>query len=196
MSHLRGNLHVHTNFSDGHFSPEEMAKIYLDLGFDFIAITDHEYMLKKAYLDLFPLDIPGITIFEGIELEPVFIHYHHTLKIKGDTETLHVLCHPDQYRLSIKEVNRRIEVFNEKGTGKIDAVEVTCRGFYTPFYDTNEIALPKIASDDSHDEHSCGMTWIDVNAERDKDSIIRAIKAGDFEIGLLSGKRKVVGDGK
>lgn len=203
MAHLKGNLHVHTSFSDGHLSPLEMARIYRDLGYDFIAITDHEYMAKKAYFDLFPLEIEGITIFEGIELEPIYISYHHTLRIKGETEVLYVLCHPDSYRLSIKDVNKRIKKFNEVGPGTIDAVEVTDRGFYTPFYDTPEIALPKIASDDAHDENMCGKTWIDVNVKgarsNFKDSIIRSIRAGDFEIGLLSGRRrekKIIGGGE
>ena len=190
MPHLKGNLHVHTTYSDGHFSPREMAEIYRDLGFDFIAITDHEYLLKPAYKKLFPLDVPGIMVLEGIELEPLFLFYHHVLEIRGDLEMLYVLCHPDQYRLPIREVNRRIDIFAKDGPAPLSAVEVTVSGFYTPFYDTPEIALPKIASDDAHDEHSCGKTWIEVECDRDKDSIIRAIKAGDVEIGLLSGRRK------
>ena len=194
MAYLKGNLHIHTSFSDGHLSPVEMAGIYRDLGFDFIAITDHEYMAKKAYYDLFPLEFEGLTIFEGIELEPIYISYHHTLKIKGETETLYVLCHPDSYRLSIRDVNKRIKLFGEKGPGIIDAVEITDRGFYTPFYDTPEIPLPKFASDDAHDETMCGKTWIEVNVDNDKrgdkDSIIRSIKAGDFQVGLISGRRR------
>jgi hypothetical protein len=190
MPYLKGNLHVHTTYSDGHFSPQHMAEIYRDLGFDFIAITDHEYLLKPAYRELFPLEIPEIMVFEGIELEPVFLYYHHVLQVKGDQETLYVLCHPDQYRLPIKEVNRRIEIFEREGPAPLSAMEVTTSGFYTPFYDTPEIPLVKVASDDSHDEHSCGMTWIEVNCNRDKDSIIRAIREGDVQIGLLSGKRK------
>lgn len=190
MPYLKGNLHVHTNYSDGHQTPTRMAEIYRDLGFDFIAITDHEYMLKEGYFEIFPVEVPDIMVLKGIELEPVYIYYHHTLEIKGDDETLYVMCHPDSYRISIDEVNKRIAIFNEKGPGVISAVEVTNKGFYTKFYDTPEIPLPKIASDDSHDEHSCGRTWITVNARNDKDSIIRAIKAGDFEIGLISGKKR------
>jgi len=191
MSHLSGNLHVHTTFSDGHLAPLEMAEIYRDLGFDFIAITDHEYMLKPAYFELFPIEVPGIIVFSGIELEPAYLFYHHVLKITGDTETLHVLCHPDQYRITIDEVNRRIALFYEKSGSRIDAVEVTNRGFYTRHYDTPAIPLPKVACDDSHDTHSCGKAWIEVNARPEKDDILRAIRGGDFEIGLLSGKRRV-----
>jgi hypothetical protein len=193
MPHLKGSLHVHTNYSDGHFSPSRMAEIYRDLGFDFIAVTDHEYLLKPAYKKLFPLKVPGIMVLAGIELEPQFLYYHHVLEIMGDTETLYVLCHPDQYRLPIKEVNRRIEIFREKGPAPLDAVEVTCSGFYTPAYDTPLIALPKVASDDAHDEHSCGKAWIEVECAREKDAIIRAIRAGDAQIGLLSQKRRIVG---
>ncbi len=192
MPYLKGNLHVHTTYSDGHFSPQQMAGFYRDLDFDFIAVTDHEYLLKPAYKGLFPLEIDGIMVFEGIELEPKFLYYHHVLEIKGDLETLYVLCHPDQYRLPIQEVNRRIEIFNREGPAPIDAMEVTCSGFYTAAYDTPEIPIVKVASDDAHDEHSCGKTWIEVNCNRDKDSIIRAIRAGDVQIGLLSGKRKTM----
>ena len=102
MPYLKGNLHVHTTYSDGHFSPQQMAGFYRDLDFDFIAVTDHEYLLKPAYKGLFPLEIDGIMVFEGIELEPKFLYYHHVLEITGDLETLYVLCHPDQYRLPIQ----------------------------------------------------------------------------------------------
>lgn len=193
MPYLKGNLHVHTTQSDGHFSPQKMAEIYEELNFDFIAVTDHEYLLKPSYKKIFPLEVKGIMVFEGIELEPKFLYYHHVLEIKGDLETLYVLCHPDQYRLPVAEVNRRIGIFNREGPAPLDAMEVTCSGFYTPAYDTPEIPIVKIAADDSHDEHSCGKTWIEVDCDRDKDSIIRAIRAGDVQIGLLSGKRKTVG---
>ena len=38
-------LHIHSNLSDGKFSPEELKKLYMEQGFSVIAYTDHEFML-------------------------------------------------------------------------------------------------------------------------------------------------------
>lgn len=37
----RGNLHTHSNLSDGGFSPEEVCRRYQEAGYDFISLTDH-----------------------------------------------------------------------------------------------------------------------------------------------------------
>lgn len=37
----RGNLHTHSDRSDGALSPEEVCRRYRDNGYDFIALTDH-----------------------------------------------------------------------------------------------------------------------------------------------------------
>ena len=62
------------------------------------------------------------------------------------------------------------------------AVEVTDTGLYRPVYDTDEIPLVKIATDDAHRPPHFGRAWIEVDAARDRDAIIRAIRAGDLRI--------------
>ena len=47
----RGNMHCHSNLSDGYFSPEELKKLYKDMGYSFLAITDHEHINNNSYLD-------------------------------------------------------------------------------------------------------------------------------------------------
>jgi predicted metal-dependent phosphoesterase TrpH len=42
MPWLRGNLHAHTTFSDGVKEPAQLVAAYEALGYDFLAITDHE----------------------------------------------------------------------------------------------------------------------------------------------------------
>lgn len=37
----RGNLHTHSTQSDGHATPENVCRLYRDMGYDFIALTDH-----------------------------------------------------------------------------------------------------------------------------------------------------------
>ena len=41
LGDIRGDLHMHTTLSDGHASVEEMAAVARELGYDYIAITDH-----------------------------------------------------------------------------------------------------------------------------------------------------------
>lgn len=45
---LRGELHLHTRWSDGTESADEMAKAVKALGFEYLAITDHSQSLKFA----------------------------------------------------------------------------------------------------------------------------------------------------
>jgi DNA polymerase (family X) len=41
LEDIRGDLHMHTTLSDGHASVEEMAAAAKELGYEYIAITDH-----------------------------------------------------------------------------------------------------------------------------------------------------------
>ncbi|MEM3714466.1 MAG: PHP domain-containing protein [Nitrososphaeria archaeon] len=43
---IRGDLHIHTNWSDGNNSIEEMAEKAKQLGYDYISITDHSLVNK------------------------------------------------------------------------------------------------------------------------------------------------------
>lgn len=38
---FRGNLHTHSNLSDGAFSPEEVCRRYREAGYDFLCLSDH-----------------------------------------------------------------------------------------------------------------------------------------------------------
>ena len=38
---FRGNLHCHSNRSDGTVAPEEVARAYREAGYDFILLSDH-----------------------------------------------------------------------------------------------------------------------------------------------------------
>nr|WP_086025379.1 CehA/McbA family metallohydrolase [Streptomyces sp. Mg1] len=65
----RGNLHTHSDQSDGALSPEEVGRLYREAGYDFLAVTDHfraEYGFPLT--DTRPLRSPGFTTLLGAEL--------------------------------------------------------------------------------------------------------------------------------
>lgn len=45
---LRGMIHIHTNWSDGHSSLEEMVEATKNLGFEYVVICDHSQTAKYA----------------------------------------------------------------------------------------------------------------------------------------------------
>jgi hypothetical protein len=169
-------LHVHTSLSDGIHPPIEMIGAYEEKGFHAVAITDHEFMTRPDYFESIRKIKTRAMVLVGIELDWEPWHYQHLLRIHGESETLHVLCHPRSYFLELDEVNHRIRT----APFPIDAIEITHRGFYTPEYDVPQIPIPKVATDDAHEFFDVGRAWIEVPDTRDPDELLRAIKAGQF----------------
>ena len=48
---FKGNLHCHSNLSDGNLTPNELKELYKSNGYSFIAITDHDILHSHSYLD-------------------------------------------------------------------------------------------------------------------------------------------------
>jgi PHP domain len=182
MPLLKGNLHAHTTFSDGRWPVETVIARYRDLGYDFLAITDHDNYIEDDYWFRIPTGDDRMLVLPGVELnyDPLS---QHVGKVTGDRETLFVLNHPARYNLTVEDTLRRIRVITRAGL-PIHAVEITDTGLYQPRYDVEEIALPRIATDDSHRDPHFGRAWIEVEASRSPDAIIRAVKAGDFRVGF------------
>lgn len=65
----RGNLHTHSTKSDGRLSPEAVCGFYKDMGYDFIALTDH-FMQQFNYpvTDTTPYRTDEFTTILGAEL--------------------------------------------------------------------------------------------------------------------------------
>lgn len=177
---LKGQLHTHTTMSDGRLTPQETADLYEKLGFDFLAFTDHDHLLKPSYRQIIKEVKTGLVIFLGIELTiQTRWGYVHVSRIEGGgSESLFIFNHPADYGLSIKQTLESIEDVQRQYP--IEAVEVTHLGFYTPAYDNDSLPYPKIASDDSHTAQGCGRAWIEMDADKNKDNILKQIKAGNF----------------
>ncbi len=182
MPKLRGNLHAHTRFSDGVKSPVELIAAYEGLGYDFLAITDHEDLITPDYWSVLRALSSRLLLFHGLELNYRGFEQH-VGKVMGDRETLYVLNHPARYKLTVADTVQRVNAIRGDGL-LLDAVEVTDTGRYRPLYHSDAIPLVKVATDDAHKPMHFGRAWIEVEAPRDRDAIIRAIRAGDFGLGF------------
>lgn len=65
----RGNIHTHSNNSDGDMPPEEVARAYEQHGYDFLSITDH-FSARYDYpiTDTTPFRSETFTTLLGVEL--------------------------------------------------------------------------------------------------------------------------------
>ena len=79
---LRGDLHAHTDASDGRASLEAMAQAARDAGLEYLAITDHATPIAIAHgltekrlraqirkIDRLSDRIPGISLLKGVEVD-------------------------------------------------------------------------------------------------------------------------------
>ena len=80
--HVRGDLHMHTTYSDGGDSLAEMVMACHALGYEYVAITDHseraaasrtlsldQIARQREEIDQLREDAPGMTILHGAEVD-------------------------------------------------------------------------------------------------------------------------------
>ena len=175
---LKGALHIHTTCSDGELTPQEAADAYEERGYDFVAFTDHDYLVKKDYREVYSQVKTDMIILHGIELTVFAKGYLHVNRIEGDQEVLHVFNHIGEYDLTLEQIKDRIMLVAEQLP--LDVVEITAKGFRQREFESLDLSYPKIASDDSHGRGGIGRAWIELDSQRAKDEIIRTIKRGNF----------------
>src|SRR6202158_6267552 len=191
MAILKGNLHAHTTFSDGHHPVDEVVARYRDLGYDFLAITDHEDRIQQDYWFRIPSSDDRMIVLPGVELDYRPLSQH-VGKVTGDQETLFILNHPSRYSLTVDQTLRRLRTITRDGL-PIHAVEITDTGVYQAEYDVDTIPLPKVATVDGHRDEDFGRAWVEVEAARNPDAILRATKAGEFSVRFAGARRQRFG---
>ncbi len=67
---FKGNLHTHTTHSDGDTQPEGVIRWYRDQGYDFLSITDHNFLLKTE--DYAHLQDEEFILISGNEISDVY----------------------------------------------------------------------------------------------------------------------------
>lgn len=86
----KADFHIHTNYSDGVFSPEKIVDTALDAGLEAIALTDHDNILSYDVAQNYLQSIgkqDKLEIIQGIEVNTLFKKYEvHILGYFMDTE--------------------------------------------------------------------------------------------------------------
>lgn len=204
----KGNLHTHTNNSDGELSAEEVIEGYEKHNYDFLAITDHgkvteleessrknllllsgiEINVRKSSLET-PYHLVGINIEKEIEV-PLDPNARQQLKVQEGIDFLKekgcevLLAHPYWSGLTMEEL------FSLEGQVGIEVYNSTClrgigKGLSSVYWDAL-LAKGKLswgfAVDDAHFRRADAYRgWIMLKAAAlSRESIISSIKKGFF----------------
>ena len=201
---LKGNLHTHTKESVcGYFTPEEIAAVYTYkhkvMAYDFIAITDHLKISSISAIE----NIDGFLVFNGTEYkkdkyqtlginiksyddEDESKSHQEIFNLVNAQGGLNIICHPHIYnddywpleKLLDLDGYAAIEIFNynvkKNNAGRAIATDVWDQLL------SKGRRVWGIASDDLHFSYSYGGGFIKVLANKNKEAIINAIKAGAF----------------
>jgi len=126
LSDIRGALHTHTEWSDGHDSIEELALAAKDMGYQYIAITEHSAgrgiahglsveRLRKQVAEIKALNerLTGIHVLTGIEMD---------IRADGSLDLPHEIL--SELDIVIAAVHSAMNQSEEKMTRRvIDAIE-------------------------------------------------------------------------
>ena len=130
---MKIDLHIHTTFSDGLFSPEKVVDTAIALNIDVISITDHDNILSfdiaNRHLKKLKEENSDINLqlIQGVEINTIYKDYEvHILGYFMDTAN-------SEFKQLIKtQQNARI-----KQTKEIIQLLASKEGIYIKFEDIN-----------------------------------------------------------
>ena len=173
----KGNIHTHTNESDGDSDPKTVVNFFVEANYDFLVLSDHNHVTVLDYGNNHPdiLMIPGeeVTVREPFNIhmgaiginsyvEPVYGN-DSIDTIKANTNAIHaaggkdVLNHPNEIWAVNHEMINKVkelkffEVFNgDKATNILGGEDVKSMEEMWDFLLSNGKLIYGVATDDSH----------------------------------------------
>ncbi len=129
---MKIDLHIHTTYSDGVYSPEKVVDTAIEAGLDAIAITDHDnvlsYPIAKSYLEKIQPENSAkpLIIIPGIEINTIYKSYEiHILGYFMDMENANFQkAIKVQQTARIKQTKEIIKLLAKKEGIKIDIEDI------------------------------------------------------------------------
>ncbi|MCM8756973.1 MAG: CehA/McbA family metallohydrolase [Candidatus Omnitrophica bacterium] len=195
----RGNLHLHTNFSDGTLAPEEICSFYYQAGYQFVALTDHwNFTQVNLSYDNF-ITIPAVEYHSGVyHIVALGVNRLLPQSIKSPQEIIDainqeggipIMAHPYWSGITSGDLMAlqgfsHLEIYN-------NVCQITKgKGFSSVHWDEllqSGRQLFGVAVDDAHHRPRQTMeddligSWVMAKAESlDVGSLLQAIRRGDF----------------
>ncbi|MEK7411806.1 MAG: CehA/McbA family metallohydrolase [Planctomycetota bacterium] len=197
---LKGSLHCHSTRSDGAQEPQTVIDSYRSHGYDFCALTDHN---KHADGQITADGLISLTGCEYNDFDYVIPNRAPHIGVVGttvhiphlpDVETAHAAVlatggfstynHPIwHYAPWPQDLLLRLRGFHALEIN--NALVNTQRGPADAQYLWDRLLTAGYriwgtAADDAHQAHERNLAWVMVNAERQTDSIVSALKSGRF----------------
>ncbi len=105
----KGNTHTHTTNSDGDELPRRVVRWYLDHEYNFLVISDHDYITDITYLDTDKNDdfilLPGEEVTDRAESKPVHLN----------AIGLNLLVKPQHGKTILETLQNNIDAINAAG---------------------------------------------------------------------------------
>lgn len=114
---MKIDLHIHTTYSDGAFSPEQVVDTALECNLDVIALTDHDNILShKIAYDYVSKNGYKLEIIPGVEINTIYKGYEvHILGYFMDAANPDfVKLLKEQQQARINQTRQIVELLNKK----------------------------------------------------------------------------------
>ena len=140
---MKIDLHIHTTYSDGTFSPEMVVDTAVDCGLDVIALTDHDNILShKVANDYVKKNNINLEIIPGVEINTIYKGYEvHILGYFMDTNNADFQnLMKSQQEARVKQTNEIIELLSKKA-----GIRIKCEDIKSLVAEGGSIGRPHIA---------------------------------------------------
>lgn len=144
---VKSDLHIHTNYSDGVFSPEKIVDFAIAAGLEVIALTDHDnvlsYDVAQKYIEqLKSEDKKTIELIKGVEINTMHKDYEiHILGYFMDTENSDFKnLMKTQQQARVKQTKEIVALLNKK-----EGIKVKYEDIKSQVAEGGSIGRPHIA---------------------------------------------------
>ena len=175
---MKVDLHIHTTYSDGVFSPEKIVDTAIDAGLDAIAITDHDNVLAYPIALNYAKKIAdsggkALEILPGVEINTIYkdieIHILGYFMNRDDSDFQAML--KSQQKARIEQTEQILHLLNKK-----EGIHVTFDKLKSLVADGGSIGRPHIAKAITLAAH---LVVADIYAARETDDL--GISSADLQ---------------